>query len=310
MKKALLLFSKCSAASTQAIPEELIKLLNSASSLIIYESGFYEDLVFEINQDDTKIYFVDTGIDIKEYDIVYHRRWGDAPDEALACYVYLDKFSIPQIDSELNRKGSTNKLTQHMRLWQRQLPFASTVYFKNNRNLDQLNELDILKTLDFPCIVKSTSGTRGSDNYKVESKRELCDILLSNPNQDFLIQEYIENNGDYRVFVCGDQVPLIIFRQSSKGDYRNNISVGGTATLIDADEFDQAVIHDAIKAAKAFNRDIAGVDVVFRNQNHKDYYFFEVNRSPQIESSSYEQEKAKAIDNYFNHLISERRTND
>lgn len=297
MNKALLLFSKKSFLSKQANPEALVRLLNNLSdSRLSYEWEYYDNLLFYIDNNNTNIF--SNKIRVDDFKVIYHRRWGDMPDEALAVYLYANKKHIIQIDSELNRRGSTNKLTQLFRLWQDNLPIPKTIFMNDSQF--GVNEI-IDSEIRYPCVVKSTEGTRGSDNFLVKNKQEMNKIL-KNKKLKFLIQEYIPNDGDYRVFICGNEDKLIIHRQAKAGEYKNNISLGGTANLVDAKLLPEYIIADSVKAAKTFNRDIAGVDVVIDSVTGK-HYFFEVNRSPQIEGSSYEEVKAKSLDSYLNYLI-------
>jgi D-alanine-D-alanine ligase-like ATP-grasp enzyme len=75
---------------------------------------------------------------------------------------------------------------------------------------------------------------------------------------------------------------------------------------VPTDELAPDVQAACIKAAKAFGRDIAGVDVVLHKDDPTKFYFFEVNRSPQIDHSSFTAEKAEVINAYVSDLAGGR----
>ncbi len=154
--------------------------------------------------------------------------------------------------------------------------------------------------------MKSVTGTRGNDNYLVHSTQQAVEILTQNPNTEFLIQEFIPNDGDYRAIVAGSEVRLLIHRTAVIGSHKNNTSQGGAATLLSPETLSPEALQACVAAAQAFDRDIAGVDIVFDKRDPEKFYFFEVNRSPQIEASSYSKEKAIMLNGYFNELIGNR----
>ena len=146
--------------------------------------------------------------------------------------------------------------------------------------------------MTFPFVAKDARGTRGSTNFLIESSDQLAKVLTEHTEKTFVLQQYIPNKGDYRLFVTGSKVALAIYRESRDG-YLNNTSQGAKARLVSVAEIKPEMIEDAIQASKFFGRDIAGVDMVIDSDNK--HYCFEVNRAPQIENSSFEQDKARAV---------------
>lgn len=307
MKNILFLFSENCLKYKKANPYTLIDLMNEAgeASGVHYDYAFYERLMHVIGPDEAYILDTDSGKRLDDYNFVYHRRWGDAPEQAVACSIFLRKKGVAFADTEAYRPGSMDKLTQHWRLWENNLPVPHTVFVSSSRAVDwAANEL--ADTFTFPVVIKSVNGTRGADNYLVESVEEAVGIIKGNPKKAFLIQEFIPNDGDYRVIVTGDTIPLLIYRQAAVGSHKNNTSLGGSATLADPRELSEPVRQACLKAAAAFKRDIAGVDLVFDKRDPSRFYFFEVNRSPQIEAASFSREKALALQEYFlTHLAME-----
>ncbi|HEX5456140.1 MAG TPA: hypothetical protein VFW77_02115 [Candidatus Saccharimonadales bacterium] len=301
-KQVLLLFSRAAVEKNMADPEELTELLRGASDGISYEHAYYEDLIQIIDNKKPRIFDANTNKSLEEYDLVYHRRWGDAPDIAMSAAIYLRKKGIKQIDKEILREGSVSKLTQYWRLYESGLPLPATI-FVPRAHLKNWVEKTLGEHLDFPLVMKSTKGTRGEDNYLADSEAEILKIIEDNPGMEFLLQRFIPNDEDYRVIVCGDDIALVIKRTAQKGNYKNNTSQGGTATLIEREKLPEDIRKVCIKAARGFSRDIAGVDIVIDKSNPDDFYFFEVNRAPQIEKSSFSEDKAAAINRYFKEFL-------
>ena len=301
-KRVLLLFSQAAVDRNMADPEELIDLLGTASEGIRYEHGYYEDLVHVIDSQQSHINNLKNNEPLETYDLVYHRRWGDSPDAAMSAAMFLDNKNVRQIDKEILREGSISKLTQYWRLWKIGLPFPTTVYVAR-KHLKYWIKQSLNEHLNFPLVMKSTKGTRGQDNYLAGSEEEALRILDDNPDKEFLLQRFIPNNEDFRVIVCDDEVVLVIKRSAQKGSYKNNTSQGGTATLVEKERLSEDIRKACIKAAKGFSRNIAGVDVVIDKDNPDDFYFFEVNRAPQIEKSSFGDDKARVINRYFKELL-------
>jgi glutathione synthase/RimK-type ligase-like ATP-grasp enzyme len=146
--------------------------------------------------------------------------------------------------------------------------------------------------------MKDKSGTRGQGNYLITSQEHMEQIVAQNPDITFVLQEFIANNGDYRVLVTGDEVKLVIHRLANTDSHLNNTSQGGTATIVPKDVLPVKVLDDCVRASKFFGRDISGVDIV-KSESDGAYYCFEVNRAPQIDHASFETEKAAVIAEYL-----------
>ena len=301
MKKILLLFTQRSVESGASDPQALCAALQAAAgNTTHYDFALYETLLHRIGPD-AAILLAD-GTPLDEYDLVYQRRWQEAADQALSVAIYLRKKGVPYVDAESDFGGSISKLTQHWRMWEHDIPCPRTVFAAAPQLRDWVQS-HLEQTFALPCIMKSTNGTRGNDNYLVHSVDDALDIVSRNPGMAFLVQEFIPNDGDYRAFVCGDQVALTIHRTRNVGSHKNNTSRGGNAELVSNTVLAPGVQQTCIKAAKTFGRDIAGVDVVFRKDNPAQYYIFEVNRAPQIDASSYTDAKAAAVQAYFTKKI-------
>lgn len=139
-------------------------------------------------------------------------------------------------------------------------------YLKNQEYLE--------KHISFPAVVKKT-GSKGKQVWKVNDKAELEKYLFQDKDLG-LIQEYVPNDHDFRVFVMDNEVLLTIKRSSADGFY-NNVSQGGSAERVDITEEEKAI---CIKAAEIARLRLAGVDMV---RTPKGPLIFEVNKTPQLD---------------------------
>jgi ribosomal protein S6--L-glutamate ligase len=138
----------------------------------------------------------------------------------------------------------------------------------------------------FPVILKGSGGDRGTRVYKADNLKELEKLVRklrpseTGEGRRYLLQEYIENDGDYRVLVLGEKVLGVMKRSSqSKDEFRNNYSAGGA---VEVAELPEDVKKLAVKAAKVCGLAVAGVDVAFRDFDRTKPVIWEVNKGPQF----------------------------
>jgi ribosomal protein S6--L-glutamate ligase/gamma-F420-2:alpha-L-glutamate ligase len=296
-KTGLALFSRSSRESRMADPQKFVELLNSVEgNEIEFSYAYFNDLIFTFTSDSASIVDTVSGRDLLDFDVTYFRRWDHARDFGLTCAIYLNKHGKKFYDSEIYANGSWSKLTQYARLWENGLPIPNTIMAPKEY------WPKIAEDFKYPVILKSKSGTRGEANHLIKSPDELYEIVAAEEEYKFFVQNFIPNDGDYRVMTMGDEIQLLIKRTASDG-HLNNISKGGGAELLDVSELTPQQQADCLKAAKVFGRDIAGVDMVI-DSDTGDHSFFEVNRAPQIDNSSFEHEKAAKLQEFFSQEIS------
>ena len=145
-------------------------------------------------------------------------------------------------------------------------------------------------------VLKSTHGTKGNQNYLVNSPLMLRQILAENEDTTFILQNFIKNDGDYREIVINYTAYLSIFRSSGGKDHRNNTSLGGSAKIVE--DADEELLRLAESAARVMKIEFAGVDVM-KDQDSGEYYILEINRTPQFASGSFVDEKTEALKKYL-----------
>lgn len=132
-----------------------------------------------------------------------------------------------------------------------------------------------------PLIIKLLEGTQGKGVVLAETKKAAESVInaFKSLNANILVQEFIKeaNGKDIRCFVIDGKVVASIQREAMPGEFRANIHLGGTATVIKATSEEKKI---AIKAAKAMDLKVAGVDII---RSTKGPLLLEVNSSPGLE---------------------------
>jgi glutathione synthase/RimK-type ligase-like ATP-grasp enzyme len=130
--------------------------------------------------------------------------------------------------------------------------------------------------LGFPVIAKTEEGEQGKGVAKLDNEKELANFISSNEG-NYVFQQYLPNDGDYRLFFFNHKLLFTIKRSSQdKKEFRNNISLGGKQKFV---KLPDNVIELASKIDKHFNYDFAGIDLIEHNGQWK---ILEINTSPQF----------------------------
>ncbi len=132
-----------------------------------------------------------------------------------------------------------------------------------------------------PLIVKVISSTQGKGVLLAETDKAAESLInaFRDLETEFLVQEFIQEAGgaDIRCFVIGDKVIAAMQRSAKEGEFRSNLHMGGTATVIKLTPDERAL---AVKAAKVMGLDVAGVDIV---RSKRGPLVLEVNSSPGLQ---------------------------
>lgn len=145
-----------------------------------------------------------------------------------------------------------------------------------------LDTNDLIKMVGgSPLIVKLLEGTQGKGVVLAETKKAAESVInaFKSLNANILVQEFIrEANGkDLRCFVINGKVVAAMQREAPPGEFRANIHLGGTGSIVKITKEERKL---AIAAAKAMGLDVAGVDII---RSAKGPLLLEVNSSPGLE---------------------------
>jgi len=298
MKKILIITSSRPARSNATLRQEFIDSLNAQiEPPATVTMSSLTKLVFDISNDKCSVVDTVSGNDVATYDYVIIRNVGKKLELGIALAHYLAMKNVPFIDSYLESQGP-GKLSCLMLKMRHNLPIPRTVYSSAKYLGEYINESG---ALSYPFILKDSRGKKGRDNYLVKSQRELSERLSAQPSVLFIAQEFIENDGDYRVLVLNGKITVVIKRTASGDTHLNNVSQGGTARLCAIGDLSPKAQADVVSAARIESLEVAGVDIIFDKKTAK-HYLLEVNRAPQIYTGAFVEEKTAA----YAKMISER----
>jgi len=130
----------------------------------------------------------------------------------------------------------------------------------------------VTDNIGFPCVVKVVTGSYGEGVHLCERKKDYKKLVEFVENlgnkKTMIVQEYLGDRPgeDLRVLVIGGKVFGAMLRTAPEGDFRANITNGGTGSKFEVtDEID----FIARETAKALGLDIAGVDLLFDDRGFR-----------------------------------------
>lgn len=116
--------------------------------------------------------------------------------------------------------------------------------------------------LGFPMVVKECFGSFGQQVYLCRDLQALQQLVTEKAGIPLLFQQAVtESFGhDLRISVAGGRAEACILRESTDGDFRSNLTLGGRMTAFEPTD-DQRDI--ALRACNVLGLTFAGVDVLF-----------------------------------------------
>lgn len=255
--------------------------------------------------------------DIKDFDGWYFRAVGSELEWSKLLQLYARKNGIKVVDDYLMTEGPLRRFKSVMgwQLFDGWIKYPKTSYVDTWENL----ELE-LKKQTFPVIVKLSQGGRhGMGTFFLKNNNEIEELRnrleerrikaeeqgkTPTPIRGFLIQEYIENDGDFRVMTVGYKCIGGFKRQMKEEKLVLNKSVGKSVGIKNLPE---DVVHTAEAAAKVLGVEVAGTDLV-RSSKTGEIYIVEVNEAPQFKVFEKRTgvNAAKAILEYCQHKFTEK----
>lgn len=150
---------------------------------------------------------------------------------------------------------------------------------------------DAARTLNYPLVVKMPHGSRGSGVLfapDAKALRPLVDFTTHRRATPVYLEEFVAeaNCQDLRIFVVDGKECASMRRVAPPDEIRANAAVGGTGERV---EITQEELDLALRAAKVFDLDIAGVDII---RSSRGPLVLEVNSNPGFE----ELESATGVD--------------
>lgn len=209
-----------------------------------------------------------------EFDAVIPRIGASVTAYGTAVLRQFEVAGVYSVNESIAISRSRDKLRAHQILARKGVGMPITGYAHSTNATDELIEF----VGGAPLIVKIMESTHGAGVVLAETKKAAESVIdaFRGLNADFLVQEFIKEAGgaDIRCFVIGDKVVAAMKRQASEGEFRSNLHMGGSASIVKLSPAERAL---AVKAAKVIGLDVAGVDII---RSAHGPLVLEVNSSP------------------------------
>lgn len=169
-----------------------------------------------------------------------------------------------------------DKFSQAIFFEKNKISHLKTIHLIDNSfcNLKKFLEIGELR---YPIVSKESDGGLGDEVFKIGNNKELKEFIFKKRNRNLIFQNFVKNNGDYRVLICGGKSLGIMKRKAKEGDWKNNFSQGG-----DIEKYNDPKMEKfCIEVCRKMSFDYAGVDI-FKEGDGK-YKVIEVNMFPGFE---------------------------
>ncbi len=221
--------------------------------------GTFKDINYSSDSNDLN--FKDENL--TNYQIIYFRMVGKSLEVATLVANYAVKNNIKLVDelysNTLLMPMTLAKSIEMRKLYEAGIKIPRTVFGDFSK-------------LQFPYIVKSTSGQKAKEVWLVKNQEEL-DTLKSTKYEKgklYFAQELVPNAERIRVLVVGDRVVGAIKRHTKW----NKSHVKETL-----DPIPESVSELALKAAKTVGLNISGIDILVNSQTNE-MFIIEANAAP------------------------------
>jgi RimK family alpha-L-glutamate ligase len=190
----------------------------------------------------------------------------------LAVVRHFEQAGVPCINSSLAIETVKDKLRTSQILSRNNIPIPNTMLVRW-----PIEDKLVTQNIGFPCVIKVVTGSYGEGVHLCERKKDykkLVEFLENLGNKKtMIVQEYLGDapGVDLRVLVIGGKVVGAMKRTAPEGDFRANITNGGTGENY---EITDEVDYIARETARALDLDIAGIDLLF---DHRGFRVCEAN---------------------------------
>jgi ribosomal protein S6--L-glutamate ligase len=161
----------------------------------------------------------------------------------------MGKRIFPSLETHLY---ADEKIKQTTLFYMLRIPHPRTRFYFH------LHHQEILKDFYFPLVGKrARASARGRGVFKITRLEELDEYLRKNPIA--YIQEFLPHERDLRVVLLNYSPILAYWRETPAGDFRANLSRGGTIRF---EDLPREGIELACAAARKCKMDDVGLDLI------------------------------------------------
>ena len=187
-------------------------------------------------------------------------------DKDIKIAKLLEQQGIPVFNSSDSIGLCDDKSLTYLALKRIGIPMPETVILPQTfpnigyTNTDFLNEA--AARIGFPLVLKECFGSFGQQVYLYDDLEKLREKVVSLGGTPMLLQAMVKSSfgRDIRVNVVGGRIVACILRQSKTGDFRSNLTLGGSMEPYTPSAEEARL---ALEAVKELGFTFAGVDVLF-----------------------------------------------
>ena len=228
--------------------------------------GSFSDINYSSDSPDLK----HKAYGLKQFDVIYFRMVGKSLEIATLVANYAVKNNIKLVDKlysdTLLMPVTLAKSIEMRMLYEAGISIPKTVFPAGGSAIDDFSKLE------FPYVVKSTSGQKAKEVWLVNNQEEL-DRLKSTKYEKgkfYFAQALVSNAERIRVLVIGDKAVGAIKRHTKW----NKSHVKETLSPIPED-----IVKLAVDSARAVGLDISGVDILVDSKTNE-MFVIEANAAP------------------------------
>ncbi|GEM_PF-587475 len=217
------------------------------------------------------------GLNLNEFENIFFRKVGFNKELAFLISKLSIEKGINFIDKLYAQFYSSTKLTQtflfHLKGINAPKTYFSPVY-------DEKKLIKAGKFLGFPFVAKECNTSQGAGVFLVENENQIKERITAFADKQIILQEFIENNFEYRVLIMGGEIVDVEkkTRDKNSSEFRNNVHLGATEEFLDVKIFDESGKELAFRASNALDIQIAGVDIIEDLKGNR--FVTEVNSTP------------------------------
>lgn len=212
----------------------------------------------------------DFWLPFKEADLVYYRSgFGDAFREEMSSVVTESQTVINR--EVLSNQLLSNKLYQAKQVNKIGIRIPKTIFGERDFG-------EIIEVLGLPFIFKAANGIQGKEVYLIKDEEQYREVSKLQKGER-LSQEYIPNNGDFRVFVLNKSVANLYKRVPAEGSFKANMYQGGSGKVVTDSELREVLSEISVQVAKQLKLDITGIDII-QSTETGELFFIEANVNP------------------------------